>query len=142
MKVHVTENINQAMNGFRLVPIVYGKLDLGRIPDNAATEIIAIDALESIAYSQVGEFFKNIRAKMRMGCTITVGGVDLSLLARGIINGSVNSLSFNDQIYKTKGIYQICDIQKLISDNGLIVDHVSIAGLSYTIKASRPTQKQ
>jgi hypothetical protein len=141
MKIHITENIENIIEGYHMAPIIYGKVDLNKYPDNSLEEIIAIDALGSIPVDLLNAFFDQVISKMRMGCTMIIGGVELGLIARNIINGKLNSETFNKLMLKNKSIYSSVDIVNILIQRNLTIDSVNIIGNNYEIKTSRPANK-
>jgi hypothetical protein len=137
MKIHITENVNSAIEGFSLIPIVYGRLDLGGVTDNSATQIVAIDAIDSVPAPMLTKFLQDVVSKMRMGCTAIFGGVELDILSRGIIANDINTESFNKLIFSKKAIYKNSDITRILTALGLSIDSVSIKGINYEITATR-----
>ena len=141
MKIHITENIENIIEGYMMAPIIYGKVDIDKYPDNSVTEIIAIDAIGSIPAELLSNFLDQVVNKMRMGCTMTIGGVELGLLARNIVNGKINSEAFNGLVFKNKSIFSSVDIVNMLTRRNLVIDNVNIIGNNYEIKTSRPANK-
>jgi hypothetical protein len=142
MKVHITENIENIIDGYDMVPIIYGKIDtINKYPDNSLVEIVAVDALDSIPINLLEEFLTSIIRKMRMGCIVTLGGVELQLIARDVIAGKIDSKTFNEAIFKKKAIYSSKDIIDLLNRGNLTIDTANIRGHFYEIKASRQPNK-
>jgi hypothetical protein len=138
MKIHITENIDKVLQDHQIVPILYGKIDLGIIPDNAAQSIVAIDALDSIPANLLAEFFQKISQKMRFGCNIIVGGLELSSLCKDVISGKVSTNDYNNLIYSKRGVYSVSDILSILSQLNLKIESVIMKGHNYEIKATRP----
>lgn len=141
MKIHITENIENIIEGYGMVPIIYGKVDLGKYPDNSLLEIIAIDAIDSIPSDLLNNFFNQVISKMRMGCVMVLGGVELGLIARSIVNGKLDSEGFNGLLFKNKSMHSSVDIVKILTSHNLAIDSINIIGNNYEIKTSRPANK-
>lgn len=142
MKIHITENIENMIEGYNMVPVIYGKIDsISKYPDNSITEIIAIDALDSIPENLLNDFMRQVISKMRIGCRVIFGGIELGLIARNIINGKINSEEFNSIVYSKKSIHSSSDILKILEFSNLNIDSVTIKGNNYEITSSRPTNK-
>jgi len=141
MKIHITENIENIIEGYKMAPIIYGKVDIDKYPDNSLTEIIAIDAIGSIPVELLSNFLDQVVKKMRMGCTMTIGGVELGLLARNIVNGKINSETFNGLVFKNRSIFSSVDIVNMLTRRNLVIDNVNIIGNNYEIKTSRRANK-
>ena len=141
MKIHITENIENIIEGYKMAPIIYGKIDIDKYSDNSVTEIIAIDAIGSIPTELLSNFLDQVVKKMRMGCTMTIGGVELGLLARNVVNGKINSEAFNGLVFKNRSIFSSVDIVNMLIQRNLVIDNVNIIGNNYEIKTSRPANK-
>jgi hypothetical protein len=141
MKIHITENVEKMIEGYSMFPIVYGKVDLGGLPDNSLTEIIAIDAIDSIPSNLLPQFMESIVKKMRMGCSFILGGLELGLLSRNITNGKLSSFNFNDIMSTKKSVHSSKDIVDLLKSHNINIDNVNIIGTNYEITASRPRNK-
>jgi hypothetical protein len=137
MKIHITENVNSAIEGFVLVPIVYGRIDLGGVTDHSATQIVALDAIDSIPIAMLTKFLQDVVGKMRFGCVATFGGIELDVLSRGVITNDINVESFNKLVFSKKAIYKNSDIVKILTGLGLSIDKVLIQGINYEITATR-----
>jgi hypothetical protein len=141
MKIHITENIENIIEGYGMAPIIYGKVDLNKYPDNSLTEIIAIDALDSIPENLFNDFLKQVVNKMRIGCIAIFGGVELGLVVRNVINGKIDSAEFNHLVFNKKSIHSCADVVKLLQFLNLNIDNVNIRGSNYEIAFSRPANK-
>lgn len=141
MKIHITENIENIIEGYKMAPIIYGKIDIDKYSDNSVTEIIAIDAIGSIPTELLSNFLDQVVKKMRMGCTMTIGGIELGLLARNVVNGKINSEVFNGLVFKNRSIFSSVDIVNMLIQRNLVIDNVNIIGNNYEIKTSRPANK-
>jgi hypothetical protein len=137
MKIHITENVNSAIEGFVLVPIVYGRLDLGGVTDHSATQIVALDAIDSVPIAMLTKFLQDVVSKMRFGCVAIFGGVELDVLSRAVITNDINVESFNKLVFSKKAIYKNSDITKILTGLGLSIDKVLIQGINYEITATR-----
>ena len=135
MKIHITENIDRVLQDHQIIPILYGKIDLGIIPDNAAQSIVAIDALDSIPANLLDEFFNQVSKKMRFGCNIILGGLELSSLCKDVVSGKVSSGDYNNLIYSKRGVYSVSDILSILSQLNLKIESVIMKGHNYEIKA-------
>jgi len=138
MNIHITENIDNIIDGYQMIPIIYGKIDTGMLSNNSAENIIAIDAIDSIPHDMLDTFFKEVRSKMRFGCNIILGGIELVAISRDVINGKIDSKTFNELVYKKRGIYHINDIKNILHKHGLVIKSIIIKGYEYEITAFRP----
>lgn len=137
MKIHVTENIDQALEGYIIIPILYGKVDVGAIPNNAATSIIAIDAMDSVPTKFFDEFIKNIIQKMRINGELILGGTDLAIISRDVVNRKISCDDYNELIFSKRGIYNSDHLIDVLRSAGLSIETVILNGYNYEIKVKR-----
>lgn len=141
MKIHITENIDKAIENYTIVPILYGKIDLGLTPNNSVTHIVAIDALDSVPSNLLVDFISNIVAKMRLGCELVLGGTELAAISRDVVNNNITTPDYNQLIFSKRGIYRSEDIIKLLNEANLTINNVQIRGHRYELTATRPYPK-
>jgi len=139
MNIYITENVDQSIDGFMMVPILYGKVNMCDVPNNSANKIVAADALDSIPHSLLLEFLSEVRRKMRIGSELVLGGRDLSLLAKDVMNSKIDSQAFNEIVFNKRGIYDVNDIVSKLNAYGLIINYVTMKGPNYEISAARST---
>ena len=137
MKVYITENIDKVIEGYVMIPIIYGKVDLGQIPNNAAQSIVATDALDSIPVQFIDTFLEDIRSKMRFNSELVIGGTELSIVSRDILLGNLNTQKYNELIFSKRGIYNVSDIISLLQNKNLTINKSSIKGYNYEISVTR-----
>lgn len=138
MRVYITENIDQVIEGYVMIPIIYGKVDLGQVPNNAAQSIVAADALDSIPVQFLSTFLEDIKAKMRLNSELILGGTELSIISRDVLLGNLNTQKYNELIFSKRGIYNVSDIVTLLQEKKLNVNKSSIKGYSYELSVTRP----
>lgn len=141
MKLFISENIDKAIEGFVLVPIVYGEVDLRNVPENAASDIVAIDAVDSISINNIRQFITSICRALRLGGTIHIGGIDAYGLSRNLISGNIDLIEYNTLIAKKQGIYTSKYISDLLISHNLNIQSIIYKGSFYEITASRPKNK-
>lgn len=131
MKIHITENLDKVIDGFSLIPVVYGAVDLGNIPANGASTIIATDAVDSIKYSNIADFINGIVSKMRLNCELYIGGIDAYALSKNLVSGNIDIEEFNKRIHGKQGIYSC----KFIIN--LLLQHANVSILSAVFKGDK-----
>lgn len=137
MKIYISEHIDKVIEGFTVIPIVYGAVDLGVVPSNGATTIVAIDALDSIKQENILDFIHSLISKMRINCMLHLGGLDAYIISKDLVSGKVNIEEFNKSLSGKSGIYSskyICDI---LLSSGIKIISVVFRGNHYEISATR-----
>jgi hypothetical protein len=137
MKVYITENIDKVIEGYVMIPIIYGKVDLGQIPNNAAQSILATDALDSIPVQFIDTFLEDVKSRMRFNSELVIGGTELSIVSRDILLGNLNTQKYNELIFSKRGIYNVSDIISLLQNKNLTINKSSIKGYNYEISVTR-----
>jgi hypothetical protein len=137
MKLYISEHIDKAISGFKIVPIVYGEIDLSGIPANSASTIVAIDAIDSIKHENIENFVGGVVGKMRIGSNLYIGGTDVYAMSRNLVSGNTNLEEYNKTIIGKQGIHSAKKIVDLLQSNGVIVLSVVFKGNNYEISATR-----
>jgi hypothetical protein len=137
MKIQITENVEQVIDGYLMIPIVYGKIDVDAIPNNSATDIVAENAPDSVYVDDIMEFFQKVASKVRTNGRLFVSGTDLSLLCKDIISGEINAVQFNKLTTQKRSLYPTNDIVNIMLNLGLKIESVQIKGNNYEIRATR-----
>jgi len=137
MKVYITENIDKVVEGYIMVPIIYGKIDLGQVPNNAAQSIVAIDALDSIPVQFLDTFLEDVKSKMRLNSELILGGTELSIVSRDVLLGNLNTQKYNELVFSKRGLYNVSDIISLLQNKNLVINKSSIKGYNYEISVTR-----
>jgi hypothetical protein len=141
MKLFISENIDKGLQGYITIPIINGEVDLAKIPNNSATSIIAIDAIDSISYDKIFEFLNLLITKMRLNCNLYLGGVDIYAISRELISGSKTIEDYNKEVCNKGGVYSSKLILNILEANNIKVNSVVYKGNKYEISATRPEHK-
>lgn len=108
MKVNITLN-NPILNYMNLgpVPLPNTKFcsltNLDKYVEAAeANEILAIDIIDYVEQSYIGEALTNWVSKLRIGGTITIGGLDLHEVCRKFARRQIDLADANSLLYGTQ----------------------------------------
>jgi hypothetical protein len=137
MKLYISENIDKAIEGFTIIPIVYGELDLSGVPDNAASTIVATDAIDTIKMENIGIFIASIARKMRLNSELYISGLDIYALNKALLNGSITLSEFNELAKNKQGFYSGKYILDLLQSNGVNIKSMVYKGYYYELSATR-----
>lgn len=141
MKIYISENLDKVIEGFTTIPIVYGAVDLGSIPANGASVIVAIDALDSIKQENITDFLYGIISKMRINGVLHVGGLDAYAISKDLISGKINIEDYNKSISGKLGIYSAKSITDILQSQNLTINSSVFRGSNYEISATRIVNK-
>lgn len=135
MKIHISENLDQTIQGFTTVPIVEGEVNLDIIPNNSASFIVAIDATDSV--NNILKFIDNVCSKMRLGGEMCIGGLDIFAVSRGLLSGGLNLEDYNNLTNNKRGVYDSKFISDQLQSHGLTINSIVYKGYNYEVIAKR-----
>jgi len=142
MKLYISENIDKAIQGFNIIPIVYGSVDLGNVPDNSASTIVATDAIDSIPCSKIETFLDLIVKKLRMDGELYLGGTDVYALSRFLLNGEIDAVVYNEIAENKQSMYSAKEMTDLLHSHNLAIQSTVFKGYNYEIISKRPSKNK
>jgi hypothetical protein len=122
-----------------------GNLDW--IADDAeCDEIVALDVIDFLSSTETDATLEHWLKKLRHGGTITIGGIDLYEVAKGILHGRIDVAEANFLIHGNQSVPADCrkantTIQQMIrvlDGLGYELLHKKIDGYKFYITARRP----
>lgn len=137
MKIYITENSDDSIQGYKTIPIIYGKIDLSDVPNNGAEKIIAKNALDQVTFGLLSDFLQSLVSRMRFGCELVLSGTDIGSLSKSIIDGRLTTKEYNSIIFTKKAIYSVNEILEQLKSHNLIINSVSMNGNNYELNVSR-----
>ena len=137
MKVHVVDKEEDHIKGYEQVEITDQGLNLDKYSDNECSFILASDCLDLLSYENIQNSIVEMRKKMRIGSTLVIGGTDIRLFARAIINGSIDLPTANTMLCNKKSFSDVNSISDMLLGLGLTIVTTKISGVHYEIEASR-----
>ena len=137
MKVHVVNKEEDHIKGYEQVEITDQGLNLDKYSDNECSFILASDCLDLLSYENIQNSIVAMRKKMRIGSTLIIGGTDIRIFARAIINESIDLPTANTMLCDKKSFSDVNSISDMLSGLGLTIVTTKISGVHYEIAASR-----
>jgi hypothetical protein len=139
MKLQIINNNNEEISGFISIPIS-NRQDISKIVHNSCTEIIAFNVMDKLPYNDAIEFLISLLSRVRLGGTITIGGINFISLAQNIVSGDITSEETSELISNTKSVIDTRIINKILESNKFVVDHLLLLDkYYYELRASRNT---
>ena len=123
--------------GYQVLEIRNGAIDIDRFSENECTEILAPNLLDYFGFESLNPVISSIVSKMRKGSTIKIGGVDARMMARGIIEGAIPVYDLNQAIFSRRSITDVNLTKELLISLGLKIISARLVGLNYEIEATR-----
>lgn len=137
MKVHIVRPNEDAIEGFDKVEVSMFGLNLDQYSNNEVQEIFANDLIDSIKFSDIANTIGLLVSKMRKNGRVVVGGTDLRMVAKMVINGSMPEQQANVLIEKSKSMTSCSGIADVLRQHGLKILASYINGVHYEIEAQR-----
>jgi len=137
MKIHVTRMDQETVENYNHVIVSDGHINFLDISDNECQEILANDVLDNFSIDKVGECITSLVNKLRLGGTIVVGGKDVRLFAKAVLNNGISEIEASEIVNSCQSMSSINDIVPVLQNLGLKIINTNVAGIHYEVKASR-----
>ena len=137
MKIHVTRMDQETVENYNHVIVSDGHINFLDISDNECQEILANDVLDNFSIDKVGECITSLVNKLRLGGTIVVGGKDVRLFAKAVLNNGISEIVASEIVNSCQSMSSINDVVPVLQHLGLKIINTNVAGIHYEVKASR-----
>lgn len=137
MKLYLTDDVGKNISGYETIPVKNGDIDLSHVVNNSCEEILFTTGIEKVEVSNFQKVLNEILSKMRIGCKLVISGIDLEVLSRYVINGSVNTSQYAELIKDKNFISSLSDIRAILNSVGLKINSANIKDIHYEISATR-----
>jgi len=112
--------------------------DLNQFANSECDTIFANNILDSFSLHGAYEAISLMRSKLRMGGALVIGGTDLRLFCKSVINGSISSEDGSQLVASCGSMHESNKVKHYLQQLGLVIDTSSIQGTHYEFKATRP----
>jgi hypothetical protein len=123
--------------GYQVLEIINGKINIDQFSDNECVEIIASYSLDFISYPDLNNFISSLASKVRKGGVIVLGGIDTYSLSRAITRDAMSIEEINNLLYSRKSLTDINTTKEFAVSLGLEIVSAHLNGINYEIKARR-----
>ena len=137
MKIHILKENQQNIENYKRVTISNNKIDLSNVSDNECSFILANDVCDSFSIEHISELVQGIIKKLRMKGTVVIGGTDIRLFCKNVINGSISELEASKVTESVQSMTTLNETTNLIRSLGLNIESTQMSGIHYEIKANR-----
>jgi CTP synthase (UTP-ammonia lyase) len=139
MKLQLIRNIENAIDGFH--SILYtdpAKInDLNNITTHSCEYILGNSVLDDFDISDSDKIVYTLITKLRLGGTLILNGHDINILAKSILNKTIESKTFSDIIKEKRSINTALNVMKMLESNGLKISTVKYSDYIYEIVSIR-----
>ena len=137
MKIHIVKPGQQAIENFKKVECLDNSVDLSEISDNECELIMANDIIDSFDIPNIEGLLKSLISKLRINGTIIVGGTDVRLLCKNVINDQISEVEASRIISGLKSATNLESMRASLMNTGLNFVSSQLSGIHYELTMKR-----
>ena len=137
MKIHIVREGQETIENYKKVTVSNNSVDLSDISDNECTFILAGDTLDNFSLENIPLFIQNLTKKVRMGGSLVIGGTDIRLFAKSVINGMTPENEASNMGGLVQSMSIIANTLDIIKSLGMQIESTQINGFHYEVTAKR-----
>lgn len=137
MKIHIGKKDTQFIAGYVPIIVEDQEFDLSAISDNECTEILANEILDEFDLGRLNDLVQTLISKLRMGGKLVIGGTDILLFCKGVLDGSLTEVEWGNMITLKRSMTKTSVVLNGIRSMGLNVEIYDVNGVHYEITVRR-----
>ena len=137
MKIQILKDQQNLIEGYEHVAMGGAELDLSRFSNNECLEILADNILDAVPINYMAQTLKLLIDKLRMGGKLIIGGTDLRLFCKQVLNQSISPTDANYIISQCQSMTNLEEIVGLVSTTNLKIETTNINGIHFEISCKR-----
>ena len=137
MKIQILKDQQNLIEGYEHVVMSGAELDLSRFSNNECLEILADNILDAVPINYMAQTLKLLIDKLRMGGKLIIGGTDLRLFCKQVLNQSIGPTDANYIISQCQSMTNLEEIVGLVSTTNLKIETTNINGIHFEISCKR-----
>jgi hypothetical protein len=137
MKLNIVLTEDKFISGYSNILLEKLPSEHQNIINNSCAEILAANILDLIDEKNIDGFINLLVSKLRLGGILFISGINLDIIARNIVNGTLSEQEFNQMLQNVKSIHSRKYMFDLLSSRNLKIQSSSTKGNIYEIVATR-----
>lgn len=141
MKLQILKQGEQPVENYNAVFIdSNGDIDpvsFNEVSDNECTEILAGDILNYCTAQEIPACVDLVMKKLRLNGSLTVGGTDIRLFCKSVINNIIDKQSACDMISNFKSMSTLDDAMQALAKHDVEIINTTMSSVHYTVKVRR-----
>ena len=137
MKLHVLRPEQQGIENYTIALVVNNEVNLSQVCNNECEVIMANDAIDSFSIDRVPALIESLASKLRINGKLVIGGTDIRLLSKSIINDQMAEEEGSNMIGSINSATNPLMIKAIIQKLRLSYVSTQISGVHYEITAKR-----
>ena len=137
MKLHIVRPNQDAIENYTKAIALENNINLSEVSDNECEVIMANDIVDAFTIDKIGELVMSLSKKMRMNGTLVLGGTDIRLLCKAIVNDQITEQEGSNIISTLSSASNLALLKSALEGVGLSVLSTQITGIHYEVTAKR-----
>jgi len=137
MKVQIAKVGEETVGGYKHIVCSDNYINFMEVSDNECTEIVASEVLDLFDIDKVKDCLVAIVGKLRLGGTLSVGGTDIRLFSRLVMNNMISEEEASQIIKKSNSMPQSSLVTEILASLGLNIVTVNLSGIHFEVVARR-----
>jgi hypothetical protein len=133
----VKQGSDSFIEGYHKVEYTGGPLNLNNISDNECEFILASEIMDVCDSDDIEKFLPSLLKKLRLNGILVIGGTDIRLFCKHVVNSLINEKEASNIIKQCKSMTNVNSMREYISQLGLKIKTLQITGTHYEITATR-----
>jgi hypothetical protein len=137
MKLQILREGQEGIVNYEHTTVSRNEIDISHIINNECEQILATDVLDDFNTDAMPELIHALVSKLRMGGELSLGGTDIRLLCKSILNGLVTESEASELISSINSASSLVSVQELLMQTRLQIIDTHMNGVHFEIKARR-----
>jgi predicted SAM-dependent methyltransferase len=137
MKIQILRDQHNLIEGYEHVIMNGAELNLSTFSNNECTEIIADNILDAVPIKYIAQTLKLLTDKLRMGGKLIIGGTDLRLFCKQVLNQAISPTDANIIVSECQSMTNLDEIASLVATTNLKIQTTSMNGIHFEICCTR-----
>jgi hypothetical protein len=137
MKVQIVSKTEPSIGGYERVEVGENAVDMSQYADNECEFILAGDILDAFPVTSSPPLAKYLASKVRIGGNLVVGGTDITLFCKNVLNRMVSVNEASDLISNKKSMSSPAMAIEALEAAGLKIQFSQTNGIHYEVTAAR-----
>lgn len=137
MKLQILKDGQDKIENYSHAVASNNQVDISHIVNNECEHILATDVLDCFTPDGIPELLQALVSKLRMGGEISIGGTDMRLLSKSIINGSITQEEGSAIISSLYSVSSMQVVPEALERLGLTIVDTHMNGIHFEVKARR-----
>ena len=137
MKIQIAKMGEQPIQGYTHVVCSDNYINFMDVSDNECTEILASDILDHFDIDKVRDCLVSLVGKLRLGGKLIVGGKDIRLFCKSVINGAISDEEASVVVQNANSMPVQSGVIQVLKSLGLSIENTNSGGIHFQVTAKR-----